>query len=229
MSERTLQAVSLYCAPSVVAGYGLYAGRAFGAGELMFSLRGRLFGGNKRGVDDDWFAHSYQLEQDLYLYPETPEGRYINHSCDPNAGLRDDLEMVALRDIQAGEEVFFDYSTTMSERSWTMPCRCGSQLCRGEISDFHDLPLAAKRRYLEAGVVQRFIIREVFERAISSMSSREVSSARWASLAAGIVTLAPHRPWPVLGESLLGEPALTGPSRLRPPETVAVGGMRSCG
>jgi hypothetical protein len=61
------------------------------------------------------------------------------------------------------------------------------------------------------------------------MSSREVSSARWATLAAGIVTLAPHRPWPARGASLLGESALTGQSWLRPTETMAVGGMRPRG
>jgi uncharacterized protein len=190
MSQRTATAPYLYCAPSGVAGYGLFAGRVFRAGELLFSLRGRLFGGRRPGLEaEEWFAHSYQLDRDLYLYPETPEGRYINHSCDPNAGLREDLEMVAMRDIKAGEEVFFDYSTTMSERSWTMPCRCGTALCRREITDFHDLPASAKRLYLEAGVVQRFIIREVFERAARSMDSRQVPSARWASLAAGIVSV----------------------------------------
>lgn len=181
----------LYCAPSVVAGYGLFAGRGFRHGELLFSLRGRLFGGRRPGLEDEeWFAHSYQLDRDLYLYPETPEGRYINHSCDPNAGLREDLEMIALRDIAAGEEVLFDYSTTMSERSWTMPCQCGSELCRRRITDFHELPAPARRRYLEAGVVQRFIIREVFERAARSMENRQVATSRWASLAAGIVSLA---------------------------------------
>jgi len=204
MSQRTATSAFLYCAPSTVAGYGLFAGRAVGRGELLFSLRGRLFGGNKRGLDDEWFVHSYQLERDLYLYPETPEGRYINHSCDPNAGLREDLEMVALRDIAAGEEVAFDYSTTMSERSWTMPCSCGSPCCRSEISDFHDLPAEAKRRYLEAGVVQRFIIREVFERAARCMDSRQVSSARWASLAAGIVDLAaPEGTFPVTASQVV--------------------------
>ena len=191
MSQRSVTAPYLYCAPSGVAGYGLFAGRGFRQGELLFSLRGRLFGGRRPGIEDEeWFAHSYQLDRDLYLYPETPEGRYINHGCDPNAGLREDLEMIALREIEAGEEVFFDYSTTMSERSWTMPCRCGSPQCRGQIADFHELPASAKRRYLEAGVVQRFIIREVFERAVRSMDNRQVPSARWASLAAGIVSLA---------------------------------------
>lgn len=191
MSHRRVTAPSLYCAPSVVAGYGLFAGRGFLEGELLFSLRGRLFGGRRPGLEDEeWFAHSYQLDRDLYLYPETPEGRYINHSCDPNAGLREDLEMIALRDIGAGEEVFFDYSTTMSEHSWTMPCGCGASLCRGRIGDFHELPALLKRRYLEAGVVQRFIIREVFERAVRSMESRRVSTACWASLAAGLVGVA---------------------------------------
>ena len=184
---------SLFCAASSVAGRGLFAGRFFRQGELLFSLRGRLVVGNRAGQDDEWFAHAYQLEQDLYLYPETPEGRYINHSCDPNAGLGDDLGMRALRDIAAGEEVFFDYSTTMSERSWTMSCRCGSPACRREIGDFHDLAPFLQRTYLQQNVVQRFIIREVLERAACWIGSRHFPSAVWAALAADAIMLAPPK------------------------------------
>ena len=35
--------------------------------------------------------------------------RYINHSGEPNAAYYDDLSVVALRDIQPGEELLHDY------------------------------------------------------------------------------------------------------------------------
>ena len=79
----------------------------------------------------------------------------MNHSCDPNAGLKEDREMVALREIQPGEEVAFDYSTTMSERHWTMPCACGAAGCRKVVGDFHELPILVQQRYLQLAVVQR--------------------------------------------------------------------------
>lgn len=174
-----------FAATSPISGQGLFAARAYAAGERLFILRGRLFGSQHR--DDDWFAHSFQLDRNLYLYPEVMEGRYINHSCEPNAGLREDLEMIALCDIPAGAEICFDYSTCMSEKAWTMACACGAPLCRRRIGDFHDLPFETKRRYLKLGVVQRFIVREIFEQAALASNSRITATEGWSSLAADLL------------------------------------------
>ncbi len=67
--------------------------------------------------------------------------------------------LIALRPIEAGEEIRFDYSTTMSDDHWTMECRCGEPICRRVVLDFHHLPPIAQNRYLQLGVVQRFIVR----------------------------------------------------------------------
>lgn len=40
----------------------------------------------------------------------TCDMRYINHSPEPNAAYFDDLSVMALRDIQPGEEVVHDYA-----------------------------------------------------------------------------------------------------------------------
>lgn len=64
-------------------------------------------------------------------------GRFVNHGCDPNAfvellhtpeGPR--VLLWALKDIQGGEEVVFDYGDARSQPSGT-PCLCGSPKCRG--------------------------------------------------------------------------------------------------
>ncbi|KAK9845360.1 hypothetical protein WJX81_004380 [Elliptochloris bilobata] len=66
-------------------------------------------------------------------------GRFINHSCDPNCEtqkwvVRGELAigLFALRDIQAGEELTFDYNF---ERYGDKPmrCLCGARNCRGFI------------------------------------------------------------------------------------------------
>ena len=73
-----------------------------------------------------------QVEDRLFLVPRPiGEGDYVNHSCNPNAGLSGQIGLVAMRDIKIGEEVCFDYA--MSD---TMPydefhCGCGSLNCRG--------------------------------------------------------------------------------------------------
>lgn len=69
------------------------------------------------------------------------ESRWINHSCDPNCeavetpqGRR--VNIVALRDIEVGEELFFDYSLVIDEEmtdelKQDYACCCGSPKCRG--------------------------------------------------------------------------------------------------
>jgi hypothetical protein len=74
--------------------------------------------------------------------------------------LRDLVSGFALRPIARGEEILYDYSTTMSEQRWTMQCQCGAPSCRGIIADFHDLPAELQRRYLAMRIVQPFIVAE---------------------------------------------------------------------
>ena len=87
----------------------------------------------------------------------------MNHSCDPSCWLRitaDQFALIALRDIAAGEELTFDYSTTMSGDDWTMPCACASALCRGTVSEFATLNAVTQRRYLELGIVPAYVHRQ---------------------------------------------------------------------
>ncbi|KAJ0976840.1 hypothetical protein J5N97_012314 [Dioscorea zingiberensis] len=67
-------------------------------------------------------------------------GRFINHSCDPNC--RTEKWMVngevciglfAIRDIQEGEEVTFDYNYVRVFGAAAKKCVCGSSECRGYI------------------------------------------------------------------------------------------------
>lgn len=71
--------------------------------------------------DDKFFAATSKVELE--------EADFLNHSCEPNCGIRGKLQIVAMRDIFPSEEITIDYS--MSESSeYTLICRCGSDLCR---------------------------------------------------------------------------------------------------
>ena len=70
---------------------------------------------------------------------DTPRNRarYINHSCDPNCSsdiIEGQIWIFALRDIQAGEELSYDYGYELDGYE-TRPCRCGAQNCCGYILD----------------------------------------------------------------------------------------------
>ncbi|UVO52371.1 SET domain-containing protein [Sphingomonas sp. SUN019] len=84
-----------------------------------------------------------QIARDQYLGPSGAIDDLINHHCAPNAGLRfmaDGVFLIAARDIVAGEEINWDYSTTLSDGGWTMKCECGAAACRGTIAAFDTLP-----------------------------------------------------------------------------------------
>ncbi|MFY7967456.1 MAG: SET domain-containing protein-lysine N-methyltransferase, partial [Pirellulaceae bacterium] len=90
----------------------------------------------RKGVNQ---ANPLQISANRYIDLEAP-GVYANHSCDPNAGIRNDTDLVAIQPIRRGEEIRYDYSTTMWEDHWTLICHCGSNQFRGLVADFPTLP-----------------------------------------------------------------------------------------
>ena len=122
--------------------------KANGNGNGIFSLepirKGELvavFG----GVVYEWDAFIHlsdsdrslciQVEDRLFLVPRPiGEGDYVNHSCNPNAGLSGQIGLVAMRDIKIGEEVCFDYAMSDTMPYDEFDCGCGQPTCRGQIS-----------------------------------------------------------------------------------------------
>lgn len=101
-----------------------------------------------------------QVAEDAYLGPSGAVDDLINHSCDPNAGLRFRDEapvLIALRPIAAGEEITWDYSTTLSDPEWRLACACGSPRCRREVRAFDTLPEERRRWYLARNVVAPYL------------------------------------------------------------------------
>lgn len=60
---------------------------------------------------------------------------YFNHCCDPNAGIKGQIFLVAIRNIKKGEYVTFDYGMVLHNSSnvkkqYRLKCECGSSICR---------------------------------------------------------------------------------------------------
>ena len=75
-----------------------------------------------------------QIDDDLFIAPVTEEERelsmlYLNHSCDPNLGMRGEITFVAMRDIGAGEELTHDWVMT-DDDDYSVECNCGAPNCR---------------------------------------------------------------------------------------------------
>ena len=119
-------------------GRGVFAAEPIGRGRRVVAMGGRLLSGAE--LTDDLLA--MQVGDDLWLCSDgTLLDDMLNHSCDPNAGfLHGDPVLYALRDIVVGEEICWDYSTSIAERGWSLECRCGAANCRRVVRSWGELP-----------------------------------------------------------------------------------------
>lgn len=140
-------------------GQGLFAGRNFSPGEEILQFAGPVISLAETIAMGDREANPLQIRIDKYIDLEEP-GVFLNHICEPNAGIVSLRTLIALSGIKAGAEVRFDYSTTMDENRWTMICLCGAKNCRGLVQDFRLLPSELQSNYLRRGIVQEFIARQ---------------------------------------------------------------------
>ena len=80
-----------------------------------------------------------QLDENLFVI-EDPTKRddepthFMNHSCNSNVWMKDEVTLVARKDIKVGEEITIDYALFESTDEWIGPweCICGSEYCRGK-------------------------------------------------------------------------------------------------
>lgn len=106
-------------------------------------------------------CYTLQIGINKYIVPNPPF-HLSNHSCRPNCGINRQLQFIALQNIAPGEELVWDYSTSMLERHWTMKCDCEQDNCRHLIRDFDTLPIHFQEKYLHLGIVLPFIVEELY-------------------------------------------------------------------
>lgn len=88
---------------------------------------------------------------------------YIGHNCEPNCKMHvvgNRAFLYSLYVIPAGAELTFDYATTSTETqdTWKMECKCGSFKCRKIISGHHYLSEDMKKKYEENGMLPLYIL-----------------------------------------------------------------------
>lgn len=118
-------------------GRGVVASRIIETGEAVLTFQGVEVA--IRG------SHTLQIGKGVHLEVEPP-GRFVNHSCEPNCGIRDRRILVARRRIEKGEEITFDYAMT-EEVMEPLACGCGAPECRGTITGFGGLPEDRRKAY----------------------------------------------------------------------------------
>lgn len=149
-------------------GNGVFALRDIKKGETVWVLSGEVIGFEeciervRSGKENQADSLQVDIETDMDL---DELSRTFNHSCIPTCGLRNTSELVALRDINSGEEITYDYSATIGPNIpmslWHMECQCGSEKCRKIIGNVLTIPSEQLQKYRDADALQDYIIKEL--------------------------------------------------------------------
>lgn len=87
--------------------------------------------------------------------------QYINHSCSPNAFFNTtNYQLIALRDLEIGEEIVFFYPSTEWQMTQPFTCNCNQPNCLGLIKGAADIP----HYILEQFVLTDFIKNKILEK-----------------------------------------------------------------
>lgn len=123
---------------SPTSGQGLFAVDQIKKGELVIRWGGGVIVTNKE-FEKGFKKGIYQPESAIHFdeghkwaslaSEPDPEDAAINHSCDPNLWFEKGWPLAARRDIAAGEEITFDYSTGETYQL-NSKCKCGAKNCR---------------------------------------------------------------------------------------------------
>lgn len=137
--------------PSPMQGLGAFAVRRIPSGTRLLEYTGaRLTSAEADAKEPDsppdggpHHTYLFAIDDDVVIDAGLGDNdaRFINHSCDPNcdAVVEDGRIWIdAIRDIEPGEELAYDYAYVLNERhspaaKRRYPCRCGAANCRGTI------------------------------------------------------------------------------------------------
>jgi hypothetical protein len=141
---RSWVSAKLIGGTSRIHGRGVIAAEPIAKGERLMEFGGLAI--SAADIETDLYrARSIWLAVDE-IYLALPEGdptpsldENLNHSCDANAWLDDEVTLSARRDIAAGEEITLDQGTWNfddDEYVWDQDrCTCGAAACRKSLTN----------------------------------------------------------------------------------------------
>ena len=149
MSTRDRRKPMIEVRHSPVHGYGVFALRRIRKGTTVVEYLGDRITHEEA---DERYADKDEKDNHTFLFTVNAkividagrngnEARFINHGCEPNCEsgiLAKRVFIDAIRTIQPGEELVYDYQITRDpddpdDVDETFACRCGASGCRGSM------------------------------------------------------------------------------------------------
>jgi SET domain-containing protein len=124
------------CRPARSNGLGIHAMEFIAGGTTVAAFGGFVVDRAELDkLDEPSRIHSIQIDDDLFLVSNPPfvPADYVNHSCEPNCGIVGSVLVVTMRDVEAGEELCFDYAMSDTDDYDEFDCNCGMPSCRGVV------------------------------------------------------------------------------------------------
>ena len=144
-------------------GTAVFSRVTYPAGTVIFEVTGDIvYKSDLQSVPVAKADNYIQIGKDFYLGLSGQVDDYVNHSCNPNCYVRivgARAFFTTLYQINAGDEITYDYSTTCNEtrEEWSWPCRCGLFTCRKIISGFQYLDEKRKEEYRKQNIIPDYL------------------------------------------------------------------------
>uniref|UniRef100_A0A672P6V4 Histone-lysine N-methyltransferase ASH1L-like n=1 Tax=Sinocyclocheilus grahami TaxID=75366 RepID=A0A672P6V4_SINGR len=129
-------------------GWGIRTKQSLRASQFIIEYLGEVVSeqGFRSRMMEQYFSNSghYCLNLDSGMFIDSyhmgNEARFINHSCEPNCEMQKwsvngvyRIGLFALKDINSGTELTYDYNFHSFNTEEQQACKCGSEGCRGII------------------------------------------------------------------------------------------------
>ena len=149
MPRGTIDDLPFEIRQSPIQGSGAFATRPIPAGTRLIEYAGELLTPAQADArypdiaDERHHTYLFAIDDDVVIDAAVGgnAARFINHSCVPNCDAVIDggrIWIESIREIEAGEELAYDYAYILDERHTPAakrryPCNCGAPGCRGTI------------------------------------------------------------------------------------------------
>ena len=138
----------------------LFALRSFQPGEMIAE-----FSAGTIAAEPTYLTVQVDIGKHITLQPEFLQ--YINHSCAPNVFFNTTtMQLVALKEIKAEEEMVFFYPSTEWKMTQSFNCYCGSPACLGEIRG---------AAYLSKQVLKQYRLTDFIQQQLAKRTTRKVA------------------------------------------------------
>ena len=154
--EREINEENIYVGDTKTKGKLIFVKKNFKKEEVVFIIKGPIV--RKPSI------YTIPVDRDTFIDPLNLAGKELCHSCEPNCGIKDKDNVVAMRDIKKDEEItidyamiVYDYGTEMTSKSKI--CKCGNKKCRGKLGAYKELPRKLKIKY--EGFISEYLTKKM--------------------------------------------------------------------